>query len=40
MDYYFILTNGSCFKIRKYLPALRFLEKNRLNVVKTNFVYI
>ena len=40
MNYYFILTDGSCHKTTKYKSALIFLENNRLNVVETNFVYI
>lgn len=40
MDYYFILINGTCYKTTKYTSAFKFLQKNLLNVVKTNFVYI
>jgi len=40
MNYYFILTNGTCYRTTKYTSAYKFLQNNLLNVVETNFVYI
>lgn len=40
MTYYFKLLNGEIYHINNYGSAMIFLEKNRFDIVETNFTYL